>query len=251
MGNLEKFIASIDSDLAWRKKEISNIILMHNENNSELIVKSAVLLIYSHWEGSVKNLCKLYLCYVANLSIKICDLTNNYKAIALKGRIKQMTDSSESLTMTNELTFIELIGGSDIRFKLNNTFRNNEKDKSIINTDDNLSYNILLSFFRIIGIGEKDCLQTTQNYIDSKLLLNRNKVAHGNKIDSSDDEFDLDIESIKKIKSLIFSIIDSLGEDLKHYAENQYFLSSKNSEIMAYNEGSNDELEKIIDTLDL
>ncbi len=49
-------MASIDSDIAWRKKEVSNVILMHSEENSELIVKLSVLLIYSHWEGCVKIL---------------------------------------------------------------------------------------------------------------------------------------------------------------------------------------------------
>ena len=82
-------------------------------------------------------------------------------------------------------------------------------------------------------------------------MLNRNKIAHGNKVDSSDDEFDLDLDSIKKLKNLIFSIIDSLGDDLKYYAENQYYLSSKSLEIFAYNEGSNENLKKIIDELDL
>ena len=242
MKDLNKFIASVDSDIAWRKKEISNIILMHNENNSELIVKASVLFIYSHWEGCVKSLCKLYLGYVSNLSIKISDLTDNYKAIKLKGKIKQMVDSSESLTMTNELSFIKSINNysADIF---------SDTDKSIINTKSNLNYKIFVSLLKIIGLVEKDCLLTKEVYIDEKLLQNRNKIAHGNKIDSFNDEFDLDIESIKKTKDLIFSIIDSLASDLKFYAENEYYLSANEGKIEEYNESSNNDLELKLDRL--
>lgn len=223
---------------------------MHNEDNSELIVKSSVLLIYSHWEGCVKNLCKLYLGYVSGLSISISELTDNYKAIALKGKIKQMVGSSESLTMSNELSFIRSVDeGSEDKFKVGGKFNKRDKDKSIIDTQGNLSYEIFESFLKIVGIGKKSCLMTKKTYINEKLLQNRNKIAHGNKIDSFNNELDLDIESIKLIKNLIFSIIDSLAIDLKYYAENQYYLSSKKAEIIEYNVRSNDNLKSVIDEI--
>ncbi len=247
MGKLDKLILSIDGDIAWRKKEVSKIILMHSEENSDVVVKSSVLLIYSHWEGCVKNLCKLYLSYVSSLSIGISELTDNYKAISLKGKIKQMVDSSESLTMSNELSFIRSVDeGSEDKFNVSSRFSRSDKDKSIINTEDNLNHKIFESLVNIVGVGEKSCLVTKKAYIDEKLLSNRNKIAHGNKVDGFTDEFDLDIGSIKSIKNLVFSVIDSLAADLKYYAENQYYLSCKNPEKDEYNIHSNRSLESEI-----
>jgi len=171
MRDLDKFISSVDEDVAWRKKEAANIILMDNESNSELIVKLSLLLLYSHWEGCVKNLCKLYLSYVSDLSINLADLTENYKAIALKGEIKKMFNSRDSLTMTSELSFIKFLDGADQKiFKVSNNFSKSDKDKSIINTKSNLNYKVFTSFLEIIGIGRKECLQTQEQYIDVKLL---------------------------------------------------------------------------------
>jgi hypothetical protein len=245
MGELDKFIASVDSDIAWRKIEVSKIIAMHNEQNSELVVKSSVLLTYSHWEGCVKNLCKLYLGYVSNLSLDLSELTDNYKAIALKGNIKQMIGSSETLTMANELAFIASMD-SEARgkFSLKSSFKKSDKDKSIINTKGNLSYQIFDLFLKIVGVDERACLHTKKFVIDERLLKNRNKIAHGNRIDSKHaDEFDLEIESVKAIKSVVFSIIDSLSADLKYYAENKYYLVCNRVIAKEYNIQSNDKLE--------
>jgi len=252
MRDLGKLISSVDEDIAWRKKEVAKIISMDNESDSELIVKLSLLLLYSHWEGCVKNLCKLYLSYVSDLSINLSDLTENYKAIALKGKIKEMFNSRDSLTMTSELSFIKFLDGADQEiFKVSNNFSKSDKDTSIINTKSNLNYKVFTSFLEIIGIGRKECLQTQEQYIDVKLLGNRNKIAHGNKIQAYDRDFDMNIESVKKIKALIFSIINSLASDIKYYAENQCFLSKNFSKIQEFNNASNEELKKTIRDLEL
>lgn len=244
MKKLEDLIETIDGDIAWRKKEVSSIILMHNEKNSELIVKLSVLLLYSHWEGCVKNLCKLYLGYVSNLSIKLPELTDNFKAITLKGRLRKINESNNQLNIANELKFIRSIDEiSEKRFKFKNKSGNG---KNIINTKSNLKYEIFKSFIEILGIGEKSCLATKKIYIDEKLLNNRNKIAHGNKVNNCDDEFDLNIESIKSLKNLIFSILDSLASDLKSYAEEKYYLSSRKTETDKYDVLSNKDLESEI-----
>ena len=245
---IDSFSNSIDEDIVWRKKEISNLMLIHDDEYSELIVKSLVLLVYSHWEGCVKNLCKEYLRYVSKQKISISDLTDNYQAIALKGRIQQMMDSQDSLTMSNELTVIEIMKGyTDKKFKI----KLSDNDKTVINTQSNLNYDIFQSLLNIIGLREKSCLATKKQYLDEKLLKNRNKIAHGNKFISGYDEFDLDIESLKSIKDLIFVVIDSLASDLKYYVENELYLSENSDEITEYNLESNENLESSITNIDL
>ncbi|MFK5880506.1 MAG: MAE_28990/MAE_18760 family HEPN-like nuclease [Flavobacteriaceae bacterium] len=241
MSNLDKFFCALESDLAWRKKEVSNLLLLCDDSNREIIIKSAILLIYAHWEGYVKNSCKCYLEYVSQKSILITELTDNFRAISLKGEIRQMMGSQESLTLSNELSFLlSLNGQKPKQFKVGRNFKNDEKDKSIVNTRDNLNYKVFNSLLDIVGIGRRPCLDSKEVFLDEKLLNNRNKIAHGNKINTSDNEFNLEIEDVKRIKDLVFIILGSLMDDLEYYAEKEFYLQENIASSGDYNEKGND-----------
>ena len=251
MSKLEELIGNIDKDVVWRKKEVSTILLMENNENTGLIVKMNILFIYSHWEGCIKNICQLYLEYVSTMKVELSKLTDNFKAIYLKGKIGEIIKSSESLTMSNELSFMESLDNRLCKkFRLKK--KDDAKDKSILDTQSNLKYKIFESFLKITGVGEKSCLLTKQTYIDEKLLSNRNKIAHGNKVEDGEyNEIDLNIVSVKKLKKLIFLVIDSLATDIKHYAENEFFLACNEAERKTYNQLSNKKLEKELNKIEL
>ena len=253
MSKLEELISLIDADIGWRKKELSNIMLMHNDDNSKLMIKTLILFVYSHWEGCIKNICTLYLEYVSNQSVNVSKLTDNFKAIFLKGRISEMINSSETLTLSNELSFMKSLEESfEKKFHIKKKEKVDTKNKSILNTQSNLKYKVFESFLEIVGVGRRDCLSTKEAYIDEKLLQNRNKIAHGNKVDDREyNEIDLDIETIKKIKTLVFSIIDFLSNDIKYYAENEFYLACKTEERNNYNQNSNKLLEQILKEIGL
>lgn len=224
-------IERIESDLGWRKKEVSNLLLLENQENQILIIKSTLLLLYSHWEGFIKNACKVYLEHISNKKININDLTENFKAITLKGLIQEVYKSSETLTLSNELNFLQNFSGTKNKvFSVRNNFSKLEKDKSIINTKDNLSLNVFKSILRIIGIDYSDSIDTKSAFIDEKLLGNRNKVAHGNKIESIDEDFNLSLDELKEVKDVVFYLMDNFSDDLIYFVENElYFESNKNT----------------------
>ncbi|GAA6167310.1 MAE_28990/MAE_18760 family HEPN-like nuclease [Sessilibacter corallicola] len=224
-------IERIESDLGWRKKEVSNLLLLEKQDNQILIIKSTLLLLYSHWEGFIKNACKVYLEHISNKKININDLTENFKAITLKGLILEVYKSSETLTLSNELNFLQNFNGTKSKvFSVKKNFSKSEKDKSIINTKDNLSLNVFKSILRIIGIDYSDSIDTKSAFIDEKLLGNRNKVAHGNKIESIDEDFDLSLDELKKVKDVVFYLMDNFSDDLIYFVENElYFESNKNT----------------------
>lgn len=252
MKKVDDFIKLVDADVSWRKKEISNMILLHDDDNSAIVIKSSLLLLYSHWEGCVKNLCKLYLVHISELKLHISDLTENYKAIAYKGKVKETLQSKDSLTLINEMNLINYIAESHKKkFKVKPGFKSSDKDKTIIDTQDNLNHKVFESFLKIIGVGDKKCLHTKTMYFDEKLLGNRNKIAHGNKVDESPDEFDLNISVLKNLKSLVFAVIDNLAIDVKSYVENDYYLAKNKLLAEKYNEKSNSSLETVIKKLSL
>lgn len=246
MSKLIQFTKDLEDDLGWRKKEISNLILLANEDNELIIVKSSILLIYAHWEGYVKNACKGYLKYISDQKINLNMLAVNFEAIQFKGMFSELEKSADTLTLTNELKFLNSIYSvEDKVFKVNKTIQN-DKDKSIINTKDNLNVNVLNSLLEITGIDKRECINSKDKFINEMLLNNRNKIAHGNKISGYDSDFNIKIEDTKKIRDLVFIIMDSIKEDFIHYAENELYLYSKKDLCEKYNKKSNKELGKKI-----
>lgn len=231
----EDFIAMLEADLGWRKKEVANLLLMETEQNQLLIIKSTVLLLYSHWEGFVKNATKAYLEHISDMRVDIGALTDNFKAISLKGLIGQVDKSHESLTIVNELNLInKLQNNLNRKFSLPRGFSRHERDKTIVNTKDNLSLKVFKSILNIVGIDYAGSLDTKSVFIDEKLLENRNKVAHGNRIEQIDAEFDLDLSELKKLKDLVFFLMSALVDDLIYYAEQELYFSENEDKMKSY-----------------
>ena len=65
--DLESFTDKLDSDLAWRRKELE---FLKNRANGckavaqEAFIRSGVALSYAHWEGFIKKSSNEYLVYV-------------------------------------------------------------------------------------------------------------------------------------------------------------------------------------------
>lgn len=186
--NVDVFIDSLNRDLAWRQKEVSDLYLLCQSNSDEILLKSLLLILYSHWEGYVKNSSKMYLYHVSCLKIKIGDLSDNYMAIAIKGVANECFKSSHSLTLQNELNFVEKYKKKrQSKFTINKKILN-DKNKSIVNSQDNLSSKVFVNICRVIGMPEKTSIKTKYRLIDEYMLNHRNAVGHGNKIEQDNDE---------------------------------------------------------------
>ncbi|PMN23477.1 hypothetical protein BCT41_04385 [Vibrio splendidus] len=222
--NLDSFTDTINDDLLWRKKEISDLLFLHNNTNNFLILKSAILLMYSHWEGYVKNISKQYLLLVSDLNIPLSSLCTNFEAIDIKGDIRNCLTSSESLSLVNEIEFLSKIyDDKQKKFKLPSAFQK-EKDKTVINTRDNLNIATFQSFLKIIGLYQFEPLKTRIMYVDEKLLTNSNIIAHGSKLNPKAKTFDMDIHEIRKLRDFIVLIMEHLRDELIFYSENELYL---------------------------
>lgn len=235
----EQFNESLDKDLSWRKKELSELFLFTKSNDKKVLLKSCILLLYAHWEGYVKNSSKLYLKYISEKKIRLDLLTGNFHAIIVKGQIKGCMESYESLTLSNEIKFIEKLSERlNQNFKLNIKMNDHDRsDKQFIDTESNLNSEVFRNILNVIGLNYKNELETRKNYIETFLLNSRNAISHGSKIDDIDlDEFSLEIGDVEKLKNVIFFIIDCFTEELKDYIEKEYYLTSNLGERNAYEE---------------
>lgn len=223
---IQEFEDSIINDWTWRKREVSDLILFAEKEENTVLLKSIILLLYAHWEGYIKKCSKTYLKYICEHKPLFKNLTDNFKAIALKGISKELVNSSETLNLKNEFEYIERFKniddlGVDKKIKID---LENEKDKNIINTQDNLNPDVFKSILKIIGLEYKKQYESKEIFINSYLLTNRNSIGHGSKELFKDEEFELEIKSLKKLRDVTIVIIENFRDELIEFAKNELYL---------------------------
>lgn len=242
----------IVEDWTWRKKEISELMLIAEKEETIVVLKSIILLLYAHWEGYIKKSSRVYLKYITENKVRVCDLTENFKAIALKGLSKEVFKSGESLTLYNELTLIKKY--SDINnFTIDKLIKIDlelEKDKSIVDTQDNLNPTVFKNILNIIGLSYNNQYEIKERHLDNDLLAYRNSIGHGNKKLSKDMDFNLEIFSIKKLRDVIFSIAENFRDEIVYYSKEKYYLKENESKIESYNKVQESLLEVAFKTIE-
>ena len=134
----EQFENLLDEDLAWRKVEISELLLLAKESEKETIFKSLILLLYAHWEGYIKKSSKLYIKYISEEKVKLSDLSYNFKAVALKEHVSRCIETKDKMTLVNEIAFVSsFLKSESKKFKID-VRPDNDFDNTIIDTESNL-----------------------------------------------------------------------------------------------------------------
>jgi hypothetical protein len=243
----DELLDLLDEDLGWRKKEIGVLYSIAQNNDKPVLIKSLLLIVYSHWEGFIKNSFKLYLDHVNKQNIKLTDLTDNYRAIILRKISNKCINSSKKLTLENEMEFIRSHSES-----INSTFSIeqsalSDKDSSLIDTSSNLKPEVFFNLCNVIGFPEKESVKIRRKWIDENLLENRHAISHGNKVLKKDAvEFDLTLESLAEIKEIILAIMSSYKEDISEYSSKKLYLLENNCLKNEYDIESNDRLRSFI-----
>lgn len=168
----EQLIDRLSADLAWRKKELSEIkSLVEAKNVSDqrhkVLLRSGVCILYSHWEGFVKLAANSYLEYVRLKRLTYKQLSSNFLALAMKEKLKEAKETNKPSLYIPVCDFF--LSELDQRCIL---------PKDAISTASNLSSEILKEITDILGI-DFSLYSTKSILIDTKLLKTRNAIAHG------------------------------------------------------------------------
>lgn len=192
----EEFQDAIDSETSWRKKELSAInsnISSARKFSKNTALRAGIAMLYAHWEGLVKNVASYYLEHVSFQNLTYSELQTNFLAISIKEELK-LFDSSNKSTIHNQIV-------NSIKSK------QNEKTKipyeNIIKTNSNLDSQIFVEIMETIGLDYSQ-YQTSFNMIDEVLLKMRNKIAHGERLES----ISLDQERFEEIYSVMIGIMN-------------------------------------------
>lgn len=196
----ENFIDLIDKEIAWRKKELSYLKgnVKENSPNYKTHLRSAIVLLYAHWEGFVKNSCELYLSYIKTQKLNYNELSENIIALSLKYNLKDFEQTNKSTIHCQIVDFL-----------LNNlNQRATIPDNDIIRTGSNLNSNILKEILTTVGLDYKE-YELKNNLLDSVLLKNRNSIAHGEYIELNELNYN-------ELYSDILAIMDDIKNKLSN-----------------------------------
>lgn len=203
---------AIDREMAWRKHEL--IALKVNISQARLFAKdtalrSGIALLYAHWEGSVKNIASYYLSYVSNLSLSYNKLKSNFLAISIKEQLKQFEETGKTTLQTCIIN--EILHSLDRKSCI--------PQEGIIKTNSNLNSQIFIEIMATIGL---DCIQYENYYnlLDEVLLNMRNKIAHGERIES----LSLDEKRYNEIHEKILSLMNIFASQVSNAATLKKYL---------------------------
>jgi len=163
---------AMETEFAWRKKELHAIktaaYLHRNSLDRDVFVRSAVAILYAHWEGFIKSVGTFYLQFVARQKLSNGELAPNFLALGASTIIDSAV-ASEKPRM--RFAIVEFFTS-----RMNDRSRLNWR--SGVNTKANLNSMVFSGIVMSLGLNYGP-FKTKEKLIDEKLLATRNSIAHG------------------------------------------------------------------------
>jgi hypothetical protein len=179
----EELIDKIGQDHVWRLREISELKNLIQEPSTSKIRKrvlcrAGIALLYAHWEGFVKKSGTYFLEYVAAQRHNISELRSNFVTLLVRGKIDKASESNKYSAFDEVTRYI--IDNQTTRAKI--------PTKNVVETQSNLSTNVLKEIMWCLGI-DYGFYESKEKLIDLMLVGRRNHVAHGEAIEVESDDF--------------------------------------------------------------
>lgn len=164
--------AFLSNQLAWRKKELSDLRLLLKANQHSLVIevllRSGVTVLYAHWEGFVKAAGTAYVEYVSRQGLRYEELASHFLALAMKRMLNEASLTFKASVYTQVVDFFlyRLAEKCSLRWD------------TAIRTKANLNSALFREIITTLGF-DYTRYATKENLIDEKLLRSRNEIAHG------------------------------------------------------------------------
>jgi hypothetical protein len=163
---------AMSREIGWRRKELHSlkgiVIEGQRRRNIDIHIRSAVPLLYAHWEGFVKATGGYYLEFVGRKKLPHGELSQHFLAAAVARFVPHGGAEHKAQRCLEIVRFFEseMPKGSSLAWK------------SGINTKANLNSDVLREIVLTLGL-DYSRFATKENLLDEKLLGNRNRIAHG------------------------------------------------------------------------
>ena len=216
--NIYELQDAIDSEMAWRKHELSAIrsnVSTARKYAKDTAIRAGIALLYAHWEGTIKNIATYYLGYVSALGLPYGQLKPNFLAVALKYNLQSFEESNKTTMHTTIVN--EVIKSHSVK--------SNIPVEGIIKTNSNLNSEIFMEIMATIGLECKE-YESSYKMIDTVLLQKRNMIAHGERLE----ELGLDESRYYEIHDKILGLIQLFSNQVLNAAIQKQYLHQKSNE---------------------
>lgn len=180
---VEKLEEKISRQTGWRERELTSIrflIASSDGAKREFMTRAGITFLYAHWEGWTKQVGELYVKFVEKQEPTLSELSAEFVAAVLKGRVNDLGKSNNPEQHTAFIDF--LIHESDkVQKKIPTVF---------VNTQSNLDSETMNRILSGLGISNIFSISTKVNLIDQKLTHVRNAIAHGEYRKVEPEQFD-------------------------------------------------------------
>ncbi|WP_419832154.1 MAE_28990/MAE_18760 family HEPN-like nuclease [Endozoicomonas atrinae] len=156
---------------------VKSLIHGARASHSHTLVRSGILLLYSHWEGYVKKVCEAFFYYLNFKAIRYSELSNNLRALGIISEFDNNFPSKKFSSYVKSVNFI-LTECENKKFKL-------DIEKNI-DTQSNLNIEVLNDLLNKVGVDSTHFINN-KVHIDNRLLKCRNAIAHGERTDNNPD----------------------------------------------------------------
>jgi len=205
-----ELVTYLDNALSWRKHELTTIFLnldnCRREHLKATLARSAVPILYAHWEGFTKDAAVAYLEFVSRQKLRYCDLNTNFVATSCRSTIKEVAVSRQTHLYTQLVDF----------FIFNQTERARFPGESVVDTESNLSSPVLKNILFTLGIPFDNYWQGKILLIDGSLLYLRNRIAHGEREEVS-------TATYRELHGFVVDALDYLKRTIEVFALNQLY----------------------------
>lgn len=189
----EDLSAIFDSDLSWRRKELSDLktaVESADEYAKPVLLRAIISMSYAHWEGYVRTCANRYFEHLTLRKKRFSDFERQIYVNSILGRIDALHGSRVCLTERCKLVNDILDGGSG-RFSYVNP--------NLVDTRSNLNTDVASDICIVCGVDSKH-FEQNRTFLDVLLLKRRNAIAHGQQEYIHIDEID---DFVAKVLSLM------------------------------------------------
>ena len=180
----EELSDALASQLVWRKKELSDLkyyigLMPPDSTRRKVLGRCSITILYAHWEGFVKLAGRYFLEFIAMQRLRNEELHPNLMTLSMR---KQVNFAPNTLKVSE-------FGKITYFFLSQMTERAAIPYKKAIDTEANLSSAVFREILWCLGL-DYEPFETREKFIDSRLLGQRNSVAHGEATNVDPKEYD-------------------------------------------------------------
>lgn len=171
----------LDQEISWRRKELITLKLLHDkarDHQAVLLRRAGIALLYAHWEGFVKAAGTSYVEFVARQGLRFGQLTPNFIAIGMKGKLSIADDTVKGQRLVEIATFF----AAAMNEKANIPWT------GAVQTKSNLSPERLRDIITVLGM-DYHPFELKERAVVERLVRQRNLVGHGHYLDVDKDEY--------------------------------------------------------------